>query len=225
MNETGYKGMQDASAAGSEFNAMTFFVRQLMNRNCTTTLVKVVSSTNSGGLSPVGFVDVTPLVQQVDGNGNVVAHGTIFNMPYQRVQGGENAVIIDPKAGDIGIAVFADRDISNVKRTKKAAPPGSARRFDMADGLYLGGVLNGVPSQYIQFSGSGIKVHSPTAITLDAPNIAIVATTLAMSATSGGTMTGDFAHGGGSLASNGIVVSTHKHSGVQSGPNDTGGPK
>jgi phage baseplate assembly protein gpV len=43
--------------------------------------------------------------------------------------------------------------------------------FDYSDGLYLGGLLNGIPEQYIQFGSGGITIVSPTAITLNAPQI------------------------------------------------------
>jgi phage baseplate assembly protein gpV len=89
------------------------------------------------------------------------------------MQGGTSAVILDPQAGDIGVAVFASRDISKVKSTKAQANPGSYRQYDFADGMYLGGMLNGVPLQYIRFGSTGIELVSPDTITLTAPNIVI----------------------------------------------------
>ena len=94
---------------------MQFLISQALNRVSTATLVKVVSVTNAGGLSPVGFVDVQPLVNQLDGAGNAVPHGVLHRLPYFRLQGGADAVILDPKVGDIGMAAFANRDISLVK--------------------------------------------------------------------------------------------------------------
>ena len=35
--------------------------------------------------------------------------------------------------------------------------------------MYLGGMLNGTPTQYVQFSAAGIKIHSPAAVVLEAP--------------------------------------------------------
>ncbi|OYV51633.1 MAG: hypothetical protein B7X10_00580 [Burkholderiales bacterium 21-58-4] len=178
-NQSGYQGFQTPQDTSGEFNAMSFIVRQILNKANTATLVRVVSCTNSGGVSPVGYVSVQPLVNQVDGLGNAVPHGTINNLPYLRVQGGTNAIIIDPQPNDIGIAIFADRDISTVKASKKASNPASGRRFDYADGLYVGGVLNGSPVQYLQFSASGIDVTSPTAVNINAPIANVTATTSA----------------------------------------------
>lgn len=186
---SGYKGMQDVHSAGSEFNALSFLITQILNRANTSTLVQVKAVTNSGGVSPVGYVDVQPLVMQIDGDGNTVPHGTIYNIPYHRLQGGTDAVILDPKAGDIGIAIFADHDISSVKSGKGEAGPGSGRRFDMADGMYLGGVLNGVPQQYVQFSAAGIKIVSPTKITCQAPAVQVDAQTANVNASTSAAVT------------------------------------
>lgn len=171
-------GQQKPSSTWGEFNNIAFMVQQAIGKLQTATLVKIEKCTNSGGLSPVGFVDVTPLVNQLDAAGNPTPHVTIFNVPYFRLQGGKNAIIIDPEPGDIGVAVFASRDITKVKATKGAANPGSFRQYSFADGLYLGGMLNAVPTQYVQFSTAGIRIHSPTQIKLDAPDIRLEADTV-----------------------------------------------
>lgn len=152
-----------------DYTNILFVINQALAKMQTATLVQIVSCSNDGGVSPVGTVDILPLVNQWTATQAAFPHTTIYGIPYLRVQGGANAIILDPHPGDIGIAVFASRDISNVKTTKAQANPGSWRSFNYADGLYLGGVLNGVPSQFVQFSGSGIAVTSTTGITLNAP--------------------------------------------------------
>ena len=59
-------------AALGEFDRIAFMVQQALGKMQTATLVRVESCTNAGGVSPVGFVDVTPLVNQID------AHLTTF---------------------------------------------------------------------------------------------------------------------------------------------------
>lgn len=173
LDNTSLTGAEQPESGSSEYNALRFLVAQVLAERNYATLVKVVSVTNSGGVEAVGFVDVQPLVNQVGGTGLVVPHGVVHNLPYFRLQGGGNGVILDPVEGDIGIAVFADRDISAVKVAKGLANPGSARRSDMADGLYLGGFINGTPTQYIQFSAEHIRIFSPTAVVLEAPVVTI----------------------------------------------------
>jgi hypothetical protein len=200
---SGRQGFQDYNSGASEFNAVSFVVSQLIGRVGTATAVRVVAVTNAGGVTPVGFVDVLPLVNQVDGAGNATPHGTIHGLPYSRLQGGANAVILDPQVGDIGVAVFASRDISSVKANRAQANPGSRRRFDMADGMYVGAILNAAPTQYVRFSTLGVEIVSPTRVTITAPNIDTT----------------------GVLTNNGHAIgSTHLHTGVQGGGGTSGPP-
>jgi hypothetical protein len=151
-------GQLDPSNTATEYAAHRFVIDQVLANVRTMVLVKVVKVTNDGGLAAVGNVDVQPLVKQIDGQNNATSHGTIFGVPYTRVQGGKNAVIIDPEVDDIGWMAIADRDISAVKSTKAEAAPGSpGRKFSLADGVYMGGILNAVPEQYIRFHSDGIE--------------------------------------------------------------------
>lgn len=152
-----------------EYNTHYFAIQSALSKMQTATLVKVLSCTNDGGVSPIGTVNVQPLVNQVDGNGLPTPHITVFGLPYLRIQGGANACIIDPVAGDIGVAVFASRDISNVKSTQAQANPGSGRQYDYADGIYLGCALSAAaPTQYLQFNSDGITILTPNTVDITA---------------------------------------------------------
>jgi hypothetical protein len=208
-NQDGYYGAASAGDVSTEFGAMSFLVNQILDGRNTATLVEVKGVTNAGGLEPVGFVDVLPLVNQLDGEGNAVPHLVVYRLPYFRIQGGANAIILDPQVGDIGLAVFADRDISAVKASRAAANPGSLRRANKADGLFICGFLNSAPSQYVQFTDAGINVVSPTKISFSAPAIE---------------SSGAWAHSG-TIKNNGKDIgSTHTHSGITPGGSNTGGP-
>ena len=185
MPSDGYNGFQRPGSASSDYNAIVFLVQSLMSGMATATLVKVKGVTNSGGAAGSGYVDIQPLVNQVDGVGTAVPHGTVYRCPYMRAQGGTNAVILDPKVGDTGIAVFADRDISSATANKAPSNPGSSRRFDMADGLYLYSIVTETPTNYVRISDSGIDITSPNEITLTAPTITLTAPTITMNASSG----------------------------------------
>jgi hypothetical protein len=110
-------------------------------------------------------------------------------VPYFRIQGGQNAIIVDTQVGDIGMAAFASRDISAVVANKTAANPGSFRRFDWADALYLGGFLGAAPTQYVQFTGSTLNIVATGTVNVNAPSVKI----------------------------NGKEFIAHTHSGVQTG--------
>lgn len=220
------QGVQGPASQSSEFDALHFFVSRLLGRINTATLVRVVSCTNDGGLSPVGTVDVQPLVQQVAADGSLVAQPALYQLPYFRLQGGPSAMILDPALGDIGIAVFAGHDITNVKTTASEAAPGSFRRFDLADGLYMGGFVNGVPNQYVQFlpNGGGINLVSPTEITAQAPQINLVGQVNQ----SGGSMNAASelntpqVNASTDVSVAGLSVINHDHPGVTTGSGTTG---
>lgn len=182
-SNNGSFGQRSPTSSATDSTAVKFAVAQLLNRIETTTLVKVISVTNTGGLSPVGFVDVQPLVNQMTGDRKPVVMPIIHNIPYFRLQGGSDAIILDPKVGDIGSCGFCSRDISAIKTTKAQGNPISFRKFSLADGLYWGGFLNDTPTQFIQFNDSGITITSPNAVTINAPTVTVNATTANIVAT------------------------------------------
>lgn len=243
MADDGYTGQQSPTDASSEFNATVFVVKQLLNRISTSTLVVVKKCTKNDELGPVGFVDVVPLVNLIDREGKTQEHGIVHNLCYFRLQSGKNAIIMDPKEGDIGVAVFADRDISSVKANKKASPPGSFRRFDMADGIYLGAVLGDTPVQFIRFFDHAITIEDENENKIEMSTSGIVITDKNTNkvemTTNGLKLTDKFGHfidmkssgidisgnvtSTGTFQNNGVNIgSTHHHTDPQGGT--TGGP-
>lgn len=245
---------QKPSDSATEYATIQFVVQSILSRVATATLVRVDSCTNNGGLSPWGFVNVQPVISQVSGNNVAVQHGKLFRLPYLRLQGGTNAVIIDPAPGDVGLAVFCARDIGaakdqgNLDQIKSGVilgvPPSSGRQYSMADGIYVGGMLNAQPVQYVRFSSGGVEIVSPTKITLQAPDVEIIASdTVSVQATTSVTVTspdntlsgtnnltgtnnlsgGVTTISGGTTSIDGKNFLGHTHGGVQSGSSDTGG--
>lgn len=175
-----YQGFEEPETRGAGLNAIAFVFDQMLSRVWTMIPVKVVSINVAGTLSGPGKVDVHPLVSQVDGGGQAVPHGTVYGLPVWRLQSGASGVVMDPTAGDIGIALFAQRDISAVVADPGPNVPGSRRSFDPADGVYLGGILNGAVSRYVQFDpAAGIKITDPLAVTVTAPTVTVNAATKA----------------------------------------------
>lgn len=159
-------------------------INNLIGKMGTVTICKIVK-VKGGGTGAVGMVDILPMVLQMDAGGNIYDNAVIYNVPYFRYQGGANAVIIDPKPGDIGVCLVCTRDISRVKRTKRPAAPDSHRKFDWSDSLYIGGILNGAPVQYIHFLESGIDIVSTGIITMKGTEVVLdapVRTTAAVQA-------------------------------------------
>lgn len=186
----------------SEIGKLKFVINSALAGLKVAMPVKVISVSNAGGLSPIGTVNVQPMVSMLDGSGEAWPHGVIHNVPYMRIQGGANGIILDPAIGDIGIATVCDRDISTVQNTSKVSTPGSLRKHDMSDMVYLMTIIGTAPTQYIQFNSAGITITSPTAVTINA-DVTI----------------------NGTLTNNGhLVGSTHTHGGVTTGSGHTGVP-
>lgn len=215
MSDSTAVGRATFNSGANDYNAVSFQIEQALNRIRTSGPVRVVAVRNSGGDVVPGTVDVQPLVNQLDGEGNAVPHGILYGLPYFRYQAGANAIILDPQVGDIGIAGFCDRDISSVIANQAQANPGSARQWSMADGYYLGGILGkSAPTQFIAFSASGIAITSPQTVTITAPTINLHGQ---VQGSEGAVFQQD-------VVAAGISGQSHVHSGISRGSANTNPP-
>lgn len=178
----GVYGQEKLASGNSELNALDFLMKQILGRMNVGTLVKVMAihgPSSLDSIQPVGFVDVLPLVNQIDGAGNPTPHTTVYNIPFFRSQAGSNAFIVDPEPGDIGFCVFADRDQSSVKSVLAPANPGSYRRFDFADGFYFGSWMHGsAPVRFTIITDDGIRIEGDQLLRTHADSIKHTAKTV-----------------------------------------------
>jgi hypothetical protein len=149
-------GQSNPFSDASEYNSLAFVIARATDEMQTVSIVQV-KAVNTGTLT----VDVQVLCNLVTGANISVPHGVISARPYYRAQGGKSGIILDPAISDIGLMVFASRDSSAIIAAKGIANPGSQRRFSWSDGVYLGGLLNTTPAQYIQFMGGSIQAQTP----------------------------------------------------------------
>ena len=243
------KGQQDFTTDASQYNATASQMQQALRKINTAEPVRVVS-VQPGAVGPVGMVSVQPLVNLVTGTGDGMAQSTLYQLPYLRIQGGENAVIVDPKPGDMGLAVYAMRDTEGVKANRDGNPanPGSARTYSKGDGFYLGGFLNGQPKRYVMVDDTGITLDDGQGgklelkggkLTITAPAGIESTSPTEVHNTPALTMGGDGAVAtmNADMQINGTVTSTgdqvagsisqmqHTHTGVQTGSGNTGKPQ
>ena len=163
--------------------------------------VKILSVTvPPDSLAPIGRCEVLPLVQQIDGSNNVYPMGKIINVPYLRVQGGSNAIVIDPQVGDVGLCGFCERDISIVKRTGELSAPDTRRKYNINSAVYMFTMMSGTPTQYIHFKSSGIDIKTTGDLNINGLIIK-----------ADGTL----------VTKDGDTVDKHSHGGVQSGGSNT----
>lgn len=163
-SDFGY-GFQDPFDTASEYSTFHFAVRQIMSSMRTATLMQV-SAVTGGGPNADCYVSAKPLVKITDGLNNASSHGTVNNLLVWRMRTGQAGFIADPVAGDIGLVVVCDRDISAVKNSGAESPPGSRRRFDMADGIYFGAMLNTTLTTYLQLLAAGMNYLDASGNTL-----------------------------------------------------------
>jgi len=203
---------QNVFDANSEFSVIAFIVRQALGR-ARFAIPATVQTVHGGGVGAPPTVDVQVAVNLIDGIGQQSSHGTIFGLPVFRLQGGPNAIIIDPVAGDVGFLVVSDRDISALKANAGAVSnPGSYRRNDLADAVYFGGIVNPAdPTQAVQFTSTGLKVFDKNGNIIEMKASGITITPASGTATVNGNLnvTGEVTAGAGGADS--VGLQTHEH--------------
>ena len=191
------QGIANVYADKTSYNQIVYLVRAMMGELNVAIPVKVTKV--MAGSGSVGYVQAIPLVNDMDAQGNAVDVAVIPSLPYFRLQGGKVAVITDPVVGDIGIAVFAQKDTSNVVAgTEKPVQAGSFRKFSMSDGWYIGGFLNQDPETFLQLNQDGTAVLTANSGVTINGNVTVNGTI---------TSTGD-------ISGNGHSLSNHTHTGV-----------
>ena len=175
MAESGIvKGVADEDVDSSDLNRLEFLIK-VLQRDMSTAIPVIITSTQAGDTNAAGYVDVRPLVAQVDAWGNALPMATLHHLPYFRLQAGRAGIVLDPVPGDIGLAVFAQSDCSTLKQgQKETAQPGSWRKFDQADGFYIGGFINTQIDTYVRLAQDGsVKITAPGNVTIDAPSVSM----------------------------------------------------
>lgn len=248
------QGLRDFSTNTSEYNRMRFFVESILREILNTAaLVRVDSCTSPGSGGPAGSVSATPLVAQTDAQGNKLPMASIPSLPFMRYQAGKAAIILDPVAGDQGVAVFFKNDSTTVGAgTTEPQRPGSTRSFSQSDGAYIPGVQNQAPTVWIEITqDERIIIHAPQGVTVETDQNCVVNAGQAVNITAesecnitapvinlngalnaqaqgGGNTTATFTgtlNASQDVTASGISLNSHTHSGVQSGSDSTGGPQ
>ncbi len=131
-----------------------------------------------------------------------------------------------------------------MKSTKAQANPGSLRKYNVSDGVYVGGLLNETPEQYVLFTADTIKVGDKTGNVVEMKSTGIeLAPSGALPVKVIGNLivTGNFQLGGnvlsqvggvyggnfvtsGLITANGVGLSTHHHTQAADSHGDTEQP-
>jgi hypothetical protein len=224
MSDAGYPGQRDAFAGTNVFAALANLIRQMAAGDAHVALVLVQAVTPNSVTGAPPLVNVQPMVAQVDQKGNATPHGIVNNIPTMRIQAGKSAFICNPKVGDIGAVICADRDISSAIANQAPSNPGSFRRFDWSNGMYVGGFGSVDPTTYVEVdddTGVTIQVAAGNPLTINADTINIAASDGSSNAAVNltGTLTTSV-----DVVADSVSGHSHVHSGVTTGSGDTGPP-
>lgn len=196
------KGYEELNSSFNAVNALDFFVEQRLKGIYTCDLVRVINVDDK-------TIDVVPLVYQVNGDNEILKQEPIYGVPYARQQAGMNGIILKPQVGDLGIVVYARRDISSVVSSGGENVPDTRRILSENDAIYicsLGSIMTN-PTRMIEFTESGINITPNTKLTING-DVEVIGTITAQD-----------------CISDGISGKSHIHGNVQSGQAKTGEPE
>lgn len=195
------KGFQELNTSFNLTNALDFFTDQKLKSIFTCDVVKVINVDEK-------TVDVQPLVYQVNGDNEIMKQEPIYGVPYCRQQAGMNGIILKPQVDDLGVVVYARRDISSVISSGGENVPDTRRFLSENDAIYLCSIASimSQPTRFIEFTESGISITPNTKLTING-DVEVTGTVTAQDCISG-TISGK----------------THTHGNVQNGSGSTSSP-
>ena len=238
INERNKKPLGSIYGGNSAFNATQQQIDTSI-QELETAFVAKITSCESSGVGGSKTVNAVPMVQMVDANGNTLQSPAYVKLPHYRVQQGIAALIIDPVPDDLGVFVSCKRDISNINSSStNPMPPASMRSFNGADSVMVGTIHTKEPTVYIHITQdnkilihapSGCTVESDSEVTVNAPSVKVTASgsveiTAPTTKINGNVEITGTLQTDGQITGAGINFNTHKHTGVQSGSSNTGGP-
>lgn len=213
-------------AQTSESELLAYIFSTLLSGCFFVEIVKVLAVS---GTAPNLVVDVLPLLSRVDASGAAIPNSPVYDVPVWRLQRGNSAVIMDPVEGDIGLIAICDRDTSLVRSNLKESIPASKRKHNKSDAIYLGGLLNQQPTQFVEFADSAINITTPNPVNIKCSSANITAPDGVKVTTPNMHVTGNITAGGNITDNSGNQSASvkdlcdsydqHKHpvSGVQTG--------
>ncbi|AYN25782.1 phage baseplate protein [Buttiauxella sp. 3AFRM03] len=151
------------SAQVSESESLEYIFEMLMSGRFFIEIAKVQAVR---GEAPNLVVDAIPLLSRTDRTGAMIANSTLYDLPVFRLQRGNSAIVMNPVVGDIGLIGVCDRDTSLIRANLKESVPGSKRKNSKSDAIYFGGILNQIPTQFIEFADGAINITSPNPVNI-----------------------------------------------------------
>ncbi len=154
-------------------------------------------------------VDIQPSIQVVLTDNKFMDMPQIFDVPVLELGGKGLSVKIPLQAGDTGIVIFCDRDISLFKQEKKNTQPNTLRKHDLADGIFI-------PMKFGNSGSSNISIQNTDG------SVKFEITSSGINVKGNIVVDGEITATDVKTDTN-ISLKSHKHLGVRAG-SDTSGP-
>ncbi len=160
--------------------------------------------------------NVKPAITGIASLGQKISKPVLVNIPVLTLQGGGIFLSFPLKAGDRGWLLACDRDISVFKQSLEESSPNSYRKHCFNDAFFIPDKINNITVSEDDASALVIStVDGGTKFSIKENEVKIVGNT---SIEGSLTVSGD-------VIGNGISLSAHVHSGVQTGSGNTGVPQ
>lgn len=191
-------------------------------------------------------LSVQPAIQGTlsnpDGTTQTVNLPLLVDVPIVWPRAGGFALTFPIAVGDEVLVVFGARCIDSWWQSGSVGAPAEARMHDLSDGFAILAPTS-QPKKFTNVSSTNVQLRDTAGTTyveitpggkarvVGASAIDIEAPTINLNGSSAVNVTaptialnGQVTQASGSFSIGGIVFGTHKHTGVQSGPSNTGGP-
>lgn len=191
-------------------------------------------------------LSVQPAIQGTlsnpDGTTQTVNLPLLVDVPIVWPRAGGFALTFPIAVGDEVLVVFGARCIDSWWQSGSVGAPAEARMHDLSDGFAILAPTS-QPKKFANVSSTNVQLRDTAGTTyveitpggkarvVGASAIDIEAPTINLNGSSDVNVTaptialnGQVTQASGSFSIGGIVFGTHKHTGVQSGPSNTGGP-
>lgn len=155
-------------------------------------------------------VKLQPAIQAVTQDKSFKNLPILLNVPVLELGGAGLSVKIPLQAGDTGIVIFCDRDITLFKQEKKNTQPNTLRKHDLSDGIFI-------PMKFGNSGSSNISIESADG------NTKFEITSSGINIKGNITVDGEITATDVKTDTN-ISLKSHKHLGVRSGSDTSGLP-
>lgn len=171
-------------------------------------------------------------------NGEIKEYPLLLDCPCIILAGGQGSVTFPIQAGDSCLVLFNDRDMDNWYSSGQTMPPRTDRLHDFSDAIALVGLRNkqnqisGYFAQgtEIKYAGSTIKLqdgkvtvtNGTSTVEMNSGNVTVTAETVTITSPVVA-FSGSVSIAGGLTVQDKDIGPNHKHSGVRSGSDQSGG--